>query len=792
MNSLLDKLNKNNNTVRVNGQLQSTGDHELQQMAQDQNRVIPTSPLAAKMMGASDDVAKMAGTKSQKTAAIDINANINPNQQLSTVQRQQQARTQATGSEAYTIEKSENLAKAGSIGDSVHKLIQSYIPQQGAADTQQVESYSLNLAEGMEDTLDEATLAELQAFAQNPNDLALAGQISQKLAAAGYTGDDINPLKYIATADIAGSAADQIADASSVTVGSLFENGQLEDSIGMNQLQLAELLGIDPTEAATLSLSDLQKKVQQVEQKEFQKTEELRNILKTGTYSEKQQAREKLRDLGAVGIIASEDTVDNLIGELESSDVVQFGDEAYTVEEMLADENISKLVNEYLEADDTSKQSFIDKYGQDFANFVDRHSDILESAADDLEATNDSVKDIQEQNEKLAEIEGYGKINSELMELLVPGYGEFGFDKLDPTPLLEALNSEGLDSDDKRNVVDALSALQSQNPELVKELGTYDISKLKALGATDSTSNKWANYVDFLITDDKLNGIDPEDPDYENTILESFFEGPVDVSEVQKQLDLFNTLGVGSDRFEDVPESIGIFDSDGDGQIDDIETLRSNLEGNTNALTSNDLDVNASDFYGKMAPYSEQLEDGILDNDEIIDISKSPDGVEALRELAQWNDEVAEYLQNDVEFGNRQTHETFYNAFPIKDEEGNLDPIHTYLHLSLDEFTASKPKAGIRVRSEKGLFSDEYVTLDNGSALTVNDYNTATKEINSSLQKLQDMIESEQGYVVNTEYLNQMKQKLEDRKTELVAYQKNAQEADRAYRYNWEKKKGTN
>lgn len=112
--------------------------------------------------------------------------------------------------------------------------------------------------------------------------------------------------------------------------------------------------------------------------------------------------------------------------------------------------------------------------------------------------------------------------------------------------------------------------------------------------------------------------------------------------------------------------------------------------------------------------------------------------------------------------------------------------------MSLDEFTASKPKAGIRVRSEKGLFSDEYVTLDNGSALTVNDYNTATKEINSSLQKLQDMIESEQGYVVNTEYLNQMKQKLEDRKTELEAYQKSAQEADRAYRYNWEKKKGTN
>ena len=240
MNSLLDKLRKTSKktTLRgANGQLQQTNRNELNQLAADRGLSgAPTSPLAAQLLGANPDAAKMAGTPQQKAKAL--NPLIDPNNNLQTVQRRQQARTQQTGQEAAQFEKSLTLQQAGAIGDSVHQLISSYLPQQGTANTNS--AYEVALSEDVASQLDEVTRQELENLAANPTQEA-AVALAPKLEALGLTGAAANPLNYINVKETGQSVADAALNFDDVTIGALYTNADLANEIGIPQNELHTL-----------------------------------------------------------------------------------------------------------------------------------------------------------------------------------------------------------------------------------------------------------------------------------------------------------------------------------------------------------------------------------------------------------------------------------------------------------------------------------------------------------------------------------------------------------------------
>ncbi len=211
----MDQLNgKKKNLLKVNGQLSSANDSELQQIAQNQGQLLPTSPLAAQMMGASKDSAKMAGTAAQKQAATSINVAGTPN--LQTVQRTQQARTEMTSPEQQQYVKSQELMESGSIGDSIQKLVQSYIPKQAAAIAGTTPKYQLKV-----DALPSLTpeqKAALDGLLANPTKEAAAA-IMPLLQGTGI----VNPLSLIQPVSSIEYSAGQIAkQMQPITVGDLF------------------------------------------------------------------------------------------------------------------------------------------------------------------------------------------------------------------------------------------------------------------------------------------------------------------------------------------------------------------------------------------------------------------------------------------------------------------------------------------------------------------------------------------------------------------------------------------
>lgn len=698
-------MNQSKNTkIRTNGQIRNVNDSELQSLSADRGLAQPpTSPLAAQLLGASDDSAKMAGTKPQKAFAF----NSSPENNLRDVQRRQQNRTTQTAQEAISFEKSETLEQAGTIGNSIQNLVNSYIPNQATGQLTENSSYEVALSPDLLATLDDQTKQQLEELALNPS-VEGAAALAPALQAAGLEGAASNPLQYINLKETGQSASELIADPNTITVGNLFSNADFQAQSGLSPTELAELLEIPEVDLAGLTVPELNDKIRQVEQEEFSRIEDLRNISQDpqSSPSERRQARQQLLDLGASGVASSEAGVQQLIEKVDSSDTLTFGNEVITVEDFLSDENISNLTREYLDADEETQAKMAEKYGSDFVNFIQSHQETLETASDQLDNLNTSVDTIQEENEALGDIEGYGKLDTELLSDIIPGYGEFSFDRLEAPPVIEALNNPATSREEKQRIVESLTTLNDLDPELARQVANYSIQELKELGAFDGGSEQWNEHIKWIATDYQLDNMDPEDPDYDRLVVESYFEnGTVSYEDVQNQLDIYNQLGGGvqsvnqetgevSRQIENRPAALELFDKDFDGQIDDIETLRESLQENQGSFTSGDA-LLGSEHLGDFAPFQSYLSDGELSSQDLSDIynEESGAGIAAVNQLARLGDPKArEILRTDPGAGEVQAREAFEAIFPTGDIEDFRQSDEAYFNSQnfLDEVLLSE------------------------------------------------------------------------------------------------------
>ena len=392
----------------------------------------------------------------------------------------------------------------------------------------------------------------------------------------------------------------------------------LANEIGIPQNELHTLLGIDETELANMTLTEFQDHLAKVEDEEFSRVEELRNIAtsRDSSVSERQQARQLLRDAGATGVVAAEENVDSLLQDVEGARTIQFGDETYDAEEFLADESISQLVGEYLSADDEQKTKFTEQFGAEFTNFIESHRSVLEEAADDLDETNTNLSEIQTQNAELANIEGIGTLSDEAAAALIPGFGSFQGEVLEKPAVLDVLSLPSLPPEQKANLFNVLSQASTAVLEEIRELSFEDLKELGALENSRQFQGQVAAW-DLL---SKVEDFNPENAAEAHELVTAILGGQP-LNEAEGALQAASLLG------QPLTGTAGLLDSDGDGQIDDPSILKENLTNHLNETNDGIFEpIEApAEYQSVLDEIGHLLADGDLTSEEILDTIETGD-----------------------------------------------------------------------------------------------------------------------------------------------------------------------
>jgi hypothetical protein len=475
----------------------------------------PLTPAGAAGIGATPDQAKMIGDARQKQAALQ--QAVDPEDTLQGRLRRKQARTEATAEEMKAREKSASLQALKGLGDRVGNIVSGYMAQPEG----ELQEQSLALTpESMQ--LEPTQRESLQAYAADPTNTT---SMIAAAEAMGYTPDDpelADKLMSHLSEELQGSTvADQIRDTVDVTQ---LITGLETDSPG---LDIHDLLGLAPGDIK--SVQELQDAVDRAAAEEFERTEALKDIATNPNASraERQAAAEQLRDLGAVGVRATEDEVAAVNEAVETAEEVEFMGKTYSAEELLSDDTIEGLVKEFIELDPNDpdqaelRQKMADQE-PDFFGFVQEHEKALEGALAEAETEATKFADIQIENAKIASTD-QGNIPKELMEALIPGYGGFATETYEQPELLTLFDKDSpLSTEQKSTLMTNLTELAADDPQLLKAFASTTPERLEQLGVYappgDPAAERWSQYKTFRSKWKQVEALDPKDGTYHDQI----------------------------------------------------------------------------------------------------------------------------------------------------------------------------------------------------------------------------------------------------------------------------------
>jgi hypothetical protein len=163
--------------------------------------------------------------------------------------------------------------------------------------------------------------------------------------------------------------------------------------------QLETLIGVD--DLSKLSLQELQQKSADYLNTRFKEVEKLRADVSDpfASASEREMTLENLRDLGYTGTLASKEILDEVGRDLASADKnIKFNGQVYgTVEELLSDDTITKLVSDYLANPDKETQ-----LPAALVAVIDRNRDTFEDIMSELKTEVGHFNDVQKSWEDVA------------------------------------------------------------------------------------------------------------------------------------------------------------------------------------------------------------------------------------------------------------------------------------------------------------------------------------------------------------------------------------------------------
>lgn len=161
------------------------------------------------------------------------------------------------------------------------------------------------------------------------------------------------------------------------------------DAADMNQ-QIADIFGLQPEQVGTLTLGEIRDEVEQARDEMFAELDNLRaelNNVPPGSAAA-QQIRQRIQDLTGEGLAAAEREVDALVQELDMDRPIQIGDQEFSLEDLLSDQQVSDLVVEWLNADTPEERERIlpsEQFGA-LTDWLEENQQTMRAVAQELEA----------------------------------------------------------------------------------------------------------------------------------------------------------------------------------------------------------------------------------------------------------------------------------------------------------------------------------------------------------------------------------------------------------------------
>lgn len=398
--SLVNRINQT--LIRRNGQLVEEAPTPTSQLAgQAGLQAPPTSPAAVGVLGGTSKQQDMAGSGAQKQSALRQSLDTSNTLQEATADKRY--RSAMTAEEQAQAEKQKRLGEVfGSTQQKVQDLINAHLNVQSSAATPTLQAPTSltaqsNLANTMlgntvvsanpQDDVNQmwGTLSGYLSNGKPATDPLVVAAVNRLSALTGQTPKQISQSAADAAqsqiqSGTGAAAAEAIADPGTANVTALLP------SLGTNRDELAQLLGVDPSVVDTLSIDQLNNLVSGVAaQGQELSTAETESASQSGLLGAAERAalRERSKELSTSGAAANEAQLEDLGRSLESADTVAFGGRNWTVEELLSDDNISKLVSDYLTnpESESSKQLAADPNSAGLIQFASRYADTLRDAA---------------------------------------------------------------------------------------------------------------------------------------------------------------------------------------------------------------------------------------------------------------------------------------------------------------------------------------------------------------------------------------------------------------------------
>ncbi len=462
-------------TKRVDGQVVQTDDANEPQTTQQLAKlagtpVAPITPVGTAAQGANPDQAKMAGTPAQKAPVLDDAVSggqqeAKPDESLATAQRTQTARETATDTESEAAQKAAQIQQLGSLSTRVQGLINNQLTIQQAATNQ--------LNDAQMATVSPALKAQwtqlISTVAANPTDQKSLASASDFWVKNGMgTLDQFRPEDWFAKGrDTLGTqAASAVTDSINIGQAALDDNEKaaLDTAFGAGKWQ-------------EFTPAQLAQNVEQLRQNEFSKVQAIRAELASAEGPRRAQLLQQLADAGQIGATGVEHSVKAMASQVAAGDTVMIGGEEHKVEDLLKDDQISKLVGRML--DDPSLMAKVQESNPDFAKWVTDNKKTLADLASTSSVAQGQVESADAGKHKLADIAPGVRLSDDVMRKLDPNWDTIGAGGDVQTGFFQVLKDPKVDQTTRVAMATAVEAMSKSDPTQFAALQKLDATGVK-------------------------------------------------------------------------------------------------------------------------------------------------------------------------------------------------------------------------------------------------------------------------------------------------------------------------
>ncbi len=364
-------------------------------LAQQQGVGTPTTPVGAKSVGANPIQAGMTGTPQQRQGALSRQQS-----EQKTLEQAERTETQAgaTNAQQAAKDKLQTIEQFGQVKGRIESLIQKSLTPTSTPQTLNLQVADQALVGIADPMKQQAAKTALSDYSANPTPENL--QKVYDIVGAGGIDTGVSGLFQTQAEAIGGQIQTQ-----AVNLGTL----NLAEA-GVDPAQLAAAIGVTPDQLNTMTLQDLQGKIDAIQAQEFTSVGQIQAKLADPATSpqERQVLQEQLRQLGAAGLSGIEPEVDALQADLDQARMLNIAGQDYTVEELLADDGLSELVKQAVNDPKKMNELLKDQRTAALGQWINQHKTALTSLARQMDSQASDFLGVQDQYAQLRASLGEG------------------------------------------------------------------------------------------------------------------------------------------------------------------------------------------------------------------------------------------------------------------------------------------------------------------------------------------------------------------------------------------------